>query len=255
MKKGQMTIFIILGIVLVVVALLVFLINIRNPLSGINSVKNPEAFLQGCISPAIKEISTKLKQTGGNLNPEEFIEFEMNKEKQNLTYLCYTNISYVPCRIQEPMLIQKIKKEIEEELSKSVENCFEELKENFEGQGYTVEVGEGQEIKVELLSKKISVQIDKRFSSLKQGGGFNENVFNFQEQDYLYDLAIVAQEIISQEANYCNFEQLGFSSIYPEFEIKKIRTSNLDTIYVVTSKKSSQEFKFVTRSCVIPPGF
>ena len=70
-----------------------------------------------------------------------------------------------------------------------------------------------------------------------------------------YDLAIVAQEIVSQEARFCNFEQVGYMLIYPEFAITKFRTGKSDTIYTIKSKESGERFRFAVRSCVIPPGF
>ena len=43
--------------------------------------------------------------------------------------------------------------------------------------------------------------------------------------------------------------------LYPEFNIDKIRTSDLITIYSVEKKESGEKFRFAVRSCVIPPGF
>ncbi len=71
----------------------------------------------------------------------------------------------------------------------------------------------------------------------------------------LYDLAIVAQEITTQEANYCNFDHTGFGLLYPEYKIDLIKTSNLNKVYTVQDKKTEEEFKFAIRGCVIPPGF
>jgi hypothetical protein len=70
-----------------------------------------------------------------------------------------------------------------------------------------------------------------------------------------YDLALVAQEIVSQEARFCNFEHLGYMLLYPDFEIDKFRTGDSDTIYTLTHRESGERFRFAVRGCVIPAGF
>jgi len=60
---------------------------------------------------------------------------------------------------------------------------------------------------------------------------------------------------VSQEARFCNFEQQGFTLLYPEFEIDKFRTGEGSIIYTVQHKKTGEVFKFAVIGCVIPPGY
>ena len=69
-----------------------------------------------------------------------------------------------------------------------------------------------------------------------------------------YDLAVISQEIVSQEAESCNFEILGFMLLNPEFEADRFRTGDSTTIYTIKHKGSEEWFRFAVRSCVIPPG-
>ena len=71
----------------------------------------------------------------------------------------------------------------------------------------------------------------------------------------IYDLSKVAMEISNQEAEYCNFDSLGFMIIYPKYDINKLRTGDSDTVYKVEDLTTNQEFKFAIRSCALPPGF
>jgi len=70
-----------------------------------------------------------------------------------------------------------------------------------------------------------------------------------------YDLALVVQEIVNQEARFCHFENLGFMVFYPKFNIERFRTGDGTLIYTAKHIETQEEFKFALRGCVIPPGF
>jgi hypothetical protein len=69
----------------------------------------------------------------------------------------------------------------------------------------------------------------------------------------LYELAEISMEIVNQEAEFCNFENLGFMIIYPHYDIRK---ENYDgsLIYTVTDLPTGHSFKFAVRTCVLPAG-
>ena len=69
-----------------------------------------------------------------------------------------------------------------------------------------------------------------------------------------FDLALIVQEILSQESWYCNFEQNGFMLLYPQYDIEKFRTGDSSIVYTVTDKKTEEFFRFAIRGCAIPPG-
>ena len=89
----------------------------------------------------------------------------------------------------------------------------------------------------------------------KSGETTNNENFKFIIPSMIYDLAVVSQEIVNQEAKYCNFESVGFMILYPEFNIDRFKTSDLNIVYTVTHKKTDDKFKFAVRGCVMPPGF
>ena len=61
-------------------------------------------------------------------------------------------------------------------------------------------------------------------------------------------------EIASQEAKYCNFENVGYGIIYPEFRVDVFPMSTGSKIYTILYKKSGEKMNIAIRSCVIPPG-
>ena len=89
----------------------------------------------------------------------------------------------------------------------------------------------------------------------KTGETTKEENFKVVIPSRIYDLAIVSQEIVSQEAKFCNFETVGFMLLYPDFKIERFTTGDLNKIYTITHKKTREKFKFAVRGCVIPPGF
>ncbi len=254
-KKGQVTIFVIVAVLIVAVIAIFFLFKLGVvPTSGSNAEENPEQFLASCIEGGLREkISTILSQGGYISNPlNKSFKFSEEKEATDIAYLCYTQNDYLPCINQEALLIQHLKKEIRGGIKKQVRDCFTDLTKSLSKKGYVVDATY-KDFEVDLISKKIILKIDAKISLTKKENSIKREKFNLVFNSRFYDLAIVVQEIVSQEARFCNFEQLGFMLFYPEYEIKKFRAGE-DIIYRVKHRKTQEEFKFIIRGCVIPAG-
>src|SRR5271169_6958954 len=107
-RKGQVTIFIILGIVIVAaVALIYFLYPQIKSVIGIGT-SNPDQFMQSCMQDKIISIINNLSLQGGSLSPNDYFLYNGNR----VEYLCYTNINYQACIMQQPFLQNYIESEI-----------------------------------------------------------------------------------------------------------------------------------------------
>src|SRR3989344_2411749 len=106
------------------------------------------------------------------------------------------------------------------------------------------------EIKEEIYNNSIN----KKMTLSSKEGTKNIEDFNFEIRHPLYELALVANEIASQEAKYCYFEYVGYMILYPEFDIKKTALSDSTKIYTILHKDSNSEMNIAIRSCAIPPG-
>ena len=254
--KAQVTIFIILGIVLVasVGLFFVFKSGIISKTRG-NIETNPNSFMESCIEDKVMKTVEKISLQGGYLeNPlNKTFKFENEKDFTDISYLCYTSDYYIPCINQEPVLISHLKQEIKNEIKEDVKNCFEDFARSLEKQNYVVDARYNG-FNVDLKPKKIILNINNEIILTKLNETIKQKNLNVTFQSRFYDLAIVTQEIISQEARFCNFEQQGFMLFYPMFEINKFRTGEGTIIYTVEHKKSKEKFKFGVRSCIIPPG-
>ncbi len=257
-KKGQITIFIIVGIVIVVGILLFFLFRkgvIPIPGGG-KSEENPVSYMESCIEPKIKEAIEIISSQGGYINNNLNIRFKFDEDKEakNISYLCYNQNYYLSCINQEPMLIQHLKEEIKTYIKKDVENCVRNLKKSLENSGYEVDMNY-RDFSIELIPKKVLVTMDMDVTFSKSGETSTRDNFKFAVASRFYDISIVVQEIVSQEARFCNFEQLGYMLFYPDYNIDKFRTGESTTIYSVADRETKEKFRFAVRGCVIPPGF
>ena len=106
MRRGQVTIFVILAIVIIAVVVVIFAFPQVNIFS---SSVNPGAYLKSCIEPEINKIKDTLSVQGGYSSPTNYAMYKDLK----LQYLCYTSEWYKTCVMQDPLLKQSIEREIE----------------------------------------------------------------------------------------------------------------------------------------------
>ncbi len=254
-NRGQTTIFIIIGIMIIIGIILYFVLTNGIKIPSIsNRDINPNIFLTTCIEDKVQETANIISMNGGYVEPKFAKNFSFDKEGyRNISYLCYNQNFYLPCINQEPMLISHIKEEIKNEIKEDVEACYRSLISNLKENNYEIK-SEYRGFNVELGPKRIKVIIDVDISMLREGVNSKQTDFVVQVNNNLYDLAIIAQEIVSQEAEYCNFETQGFMILNPEFKVQRFNTGDLETIYRIELRKSGEEFRFAVRGCVIPPG-
>lgn len=256
-KRGQVTIFIIVGIILISAIVLFF--TFREDIFKETTQKpeeNPELFLKLCMEDKIKEAVEVISLHGGYPNNELYRSFKFEEEEiiVNISYLCYNQNNYLPCINQKPMFLQDLKQEIKNYISSDVENCFNEMTESFNQKGYETGI-DYRDFEVELLPKRIIVQTDSEIDLTKSGETTKQENLKVQVASRLYEIAFVVQELVNQEARFCYSENLGIMLIYPEFIIEKFRTGDSTVIYTVENKDSKEKFRFAVRGCVIPPGF
>ena len=136
------------------------------------------------------------------------------------------------------------------------EGLFNSVKDDAEKSGKSFDIG-AMNLDVELKPGQVEVIADR---DVQIGDGeVVESYKDFGEVvvSPLYDLGIVAQEIVSQEAKFCNFEYLGYSLTYPKFAIEKDQVGNEETlsdIYKIKDKISGKTLLIAIRSCAMPGG-
>lgn len=257
-NRGQLTIFIIIAVVIVAAVSLFFLFR-SGVLDefGAEVETNPNAFFDSCLRDEISESVRLIALQGGFSNVSALsLNFKFDDEADfvDMAYLCYNQNYYFPCINQEPMLFKHLNDELKNDISQNVKDCFDDLTLSLERAGYVVDAKYNGFV-VELMPGQVSVKIDSELSLTKANETLKYKDFEVSVLSRFYDLAFVVQEIVSQEARFCNFEHLGYMLTYPQFDIDKFRTGDSSIIYSVESKDSKELFRFAVRSCVIPPGF
>lgn len=257
-KEGQLTIFIIIGILLIAGILIFFLFRmgiITETLIGGEEI-NPNAFLSSCLEPKVKESVKIISSQGGFISNPLNRTFRFNDETTftDISYLCYNQNYYLPCINQQPILIKHIEKEIKNHISEGARECFDDLSLNLQNQNYEVDATY-MDFEIELKSKKINVDIDSRLALTKRGETLRYDGFKIVIPSRIYDSAKIAEEIINQEAVYCNFQTQGYMMLYPQWSIKRFVTGDSTKIYTVKHIDGADKFKFAVRGCVMPPGF
>lgn len=256
-KRGQMAIFIILGVAFVSLIALYFISTGKTKIFlGEKTETNPDAFLRACIEDKVREsINILLSQGGYISNPlNKTFKFDEDDGFKDISYLCYTQNNYLPCVNQKPLLIQHLKKEIKNYISDDLEGCFNSLKTSLEKKNFDVEM-KYNGFDVELMPERLAIQTDSELTLTKTEETSKKENFRLIFPTKFYELAEVVQEIVAQEGEYCNFEYVGYMLLHPEFEIEKFSAGDLIMIYTVKHRESKEKFRFAVKSCVIPPGF
>ena len=247
-KKGQVTIFIIVAVLVVSISVLAyfFLPGVLVDL-GISS-QNPNEYVQGCLEDSIRENVKTISEQGGSLNPEHYV----TDKDQKIEYLCYTDENYLPCVMQQPLLKQHVEGEIENAIKSQADSCIDSLKETFEKKGYTASIGAG-EMKIELLPQRIVSTFDGQVTLTKESSERFDKI-SVVVNNNIYELITIANSILNWEARYGEAETTIYMNYYNDLKVEKNLQSDGTTIYRLTNRETGDKFQFASRSVALPPG-
>lgn len=247
-KRGQLTIFVIVAIVIVALGVLVysFFPQIRTTLGFATS--NPSSFMQSCMEEDLGNAVKMISSQGGSMNPEPYYLYQDEK----IEYLCYTNQDYLTCVVQQPLLKQHVESEIKNAIKNKEESCFTELKNSFQSQGYGVSLGNG-ETNVELLPKRIVVNFNRTLTLTKESTENYENLDVVLDNN-LYELVSIANSIINMEVQFGDSETTVYMNYYHDLKVEKLKQTEGTKVYILTNRNTGDKFQFATRSRVFPAG-
>jgi hypothetical protein len=259
LKKGQVTVFVIIGILIVLAIVIFFLIKFQAipNLTRRTTDTNPHSFLHSCIEQDLKDTLELISSQGGYVKNKLNITFQFGDEQaRDISYLCYNQNNYLPCINHEPMLLSHLKKEIKQEIKQEVRDCFDSFGRNLVKEGYVVDASY-RDFNVDFFYGKVLIDIDASISLTKAEETRRVEDFRLEFPSKFYDILIVVHEIVSQEARFCSFQSLGYMTLNPKINIDKFITgkeANNTIFYKVEHRESREKFRFVIRGCVIPPG-
>lgn len=253
-KKGQLTIFIIVGVVIVsFIGLFLIFRGTGLIQTGGGSEENPESFFKSCIEDDLRNSVRDISLKGGyDENPlNRTFEFTEDGAERDIGYLCYTQNNYRPCTNQRPTLISDFDDEIENLIESNVQTCFDEMISTFNEKGYSVNP-DYNGFNVEVLPNIISVKTNSEVSITESGETQTYKNIKANIPSRTYSILQTTQEILNQEAKFCDFDSASFMITYPEFRIQETKSYDSTLIYTIEHKDTNEIFRFAVRGCAVP---
>ncbi len=244
-KKGQVTIFLILGII-IVASILVFFLYVKP--NYINSTGN-KLYLETCVEDAIKEEIPKLSLKAGVENSR----FNYNYLEENITFVCYSDEYYKPCVVQQPLLKETFERNLELNLKSAIESCYSNAVDELKSRGY--EVLEGKiSYDISLQPNQINISINAPTSISTDDSSRRIKNFEIILDSEIYNILMLATSIVQFETSYGDVEVSTLNFYYPNVNVEKTRREEGVKIYNIKDNKEI-EFKFASRSFAWPPGY
>jgi len=249
-KKAQVTIFIIIGVIIVAGAILVvsFFPQIRNALTG--QEQTPQNYIQTCVKKGLEEAVEKVSLQGGSMNPEYYSLHSGVK----VQYLCYTNENYKMCNLQKPGFKKLVETEIRDEIDEEVTNCFNAMVDSYRRKGYVPELTDGEK-EVEILPDGISSRFGYKLTLTKGEDTQEHDSFVVMINSNLYQFVGIADGIAKLESEFGDVEPTWYMEFYPYLRVYRQGKSDGTKIYIIEHKDTNEKFMFSIRSLVFPSGY
>ncbi len=242
-RRGQLTIFIIIAILIIAIVALLFAFPKLRTAVGIEKPVSPEKFIQTCLENTIKENVDTISKQGGSMEPSPNILYQDEK----IQYLCYTPVKAQACVVQIPFLEKHIEEEIKNSIKEDVDFCFSSLRQTYDDRGYTTNLKKG-EIAVELLPKKILTTMNYEFTFAKNEVSERREAFRVVVNNNLYELVGIAQSIMNDEILLGDSFEQEYMNFYTWLRVEKDRPNDDSTIYTLTDKNTQDKFMFAMQS-------
>jgi hypothetical protein len=241
-KKGQVAIFVIVGI-MIVVAILVFFLWAR-PTYLIEGAG--ELNFEKCVEDVVEQGIGELEGKAGFAEPE----FTYAYSGEGVTYLCYTAEYYDTCTVQVPFLKNSFEKELGILIRDGIDECYGDSLSELRGQGYSVEQGD---VSYDILIEPGIVRVEIDAPTVVGSASFAR--FNVGVNSPLYDMLMIATSILQFETRYGDSDVSSIMLYYPDLIIDKLKQSDGTTVYIMEHKTFGNKFKFASRSLVFPAGY
>lgn len=252
-NRAQVTIFIIIAIIAVVAIILLYIFVIK-PYIDASRIDNPTAFIQKCASDSIKDSETNILANNGYPgNITNYILYRGEKDSEKVPYLCTSSMFYESCVNQEPMLMEKIRKYIEENVKKDVNSCFSNIETKLKKGGREVISG-NITLNIEFETKAIRAEIKKDLAITRGGKTETFDIFDTKVISPLYNLLYTENKIVYFESENCAFDSVSWMRFNSDISIKKFSASDQTKIYTLKDKDTQKGIKFAVKTCVLPAG-
>ncbi len=258
-KRGQVTVFVILGLLILIVLALVFYLygeklkfqtkeEVKFDFSNVDVVKT---YVEDCINKYSLEAINLAGKQGGEVNPGFYQNWNCKSlgDCDKVSYACFTT-EYASCYNKKPFFRNFVEQEITNYLKTNLNSCIDlnKLKEA----GFNVEAG-NLNVNVSILDYNTIVNVNYPITITKGESRLKQDKFTKTFNVPLGKLIKVADDIVNQAIN----NPQGFIDprvyvISQNGEIQLERQTHLDTkIYIANVKNDPYKFQFAIQNYVI----
>ena len=249
-KRGQITVFIILGIIIVaIIGITYFVLNQRAEELTKKEAKFDESKLQplkvyveDCIKQEGNKVLELLGKQGGDVDSGLYQYYYDNK----ISYLCYTD-SFNACNNRRPNLINHMENEIKNYMETNLRKCINlnEVKKA----GFKVEAGNEFKVSVSIGRLNTIINLDYPITITKGNTIVKENRFTNTFDVPLGRLAEVVNYGIDEEITAGEFYTVPYMLRHQgEIEIQKQEIRDGNRIYILNLRNDPYIFQYAVRS-------
>lgn len=276
-KRGQVTIFIIAGILIVVAIIFVFIFQNELGISTRYSA-NPSKFIEDCVEEDLKIAVENVISTGGVYYSGSNNDYFMDVNGSKIAILCWANQSRTPCINTHPLLSEETRLTLETVFTPKVKACFNKLKKDYPN----ADISFG-DLEFELSLEKDFVLVKLRnpltFTSGEESESFSNFDFSFSSR--IYDFLELANLIVTTESSCsctssgrgitinvaisatntnpfltsgpntrCDADLAALALSYPKYLFERTTLPSGEKIYtIISNEPPAQNFSFVVRNC------
>ena len=248
-KRGQVTVFVILGIIVVVAIFVVFYflgdkierdseIDVVFDESSLEPLKN---YVGDCIEEHGNEAIDLVLKQGGKINPTFYYYHDDNL----VNYLCYTD-NFEPCANKHPFVDKFIENEIRDYLNVQIPQCID--LDEIRNEGFTVSEGQFN-LDVDLTDYNVLIDVYYPIKISKGDVEVTESRFSETFNVPVGKFAEVAEDVVNEEILYGTFFNQIYETQNPEVTVIPFSVGNTK-IYTIKERGYLQEFVFAIRGWV-----
>lgn len=214
-KRGQVTLFVILGIV--IVAIIVLLLAFRKDiLPKTGSPENIDATMQSiekgirqCMADAADEPIKRIGLQGGYLSTPEGSYRRWNDYP--ISYLCYNLARTESCR-NRFLTVGNMEEQLSEAITENMGKCLDIQEFASLGLIKTIDVipGDKLDVKVSISQDVVNIELNYKVEVKGSSGSKVKDKFEIAIRSPLGDLYEVAQDILDSETTFGRFDQLTY---------------------------------------------
>ena len=247
-RKGQITIFIIIAIVIVGILIFMYLPQLKKLI-----ITTPDELIpKDCIEKTITPPLEKLMVQGGAMKPKLYYLYN----NKTVDYLCYTGEWYKTCYMQKPFLKQSMEAELSANTSVAIQKCINTMVTQLQNKGYSVQIKGDKTPLVKIIPDNIEVSFNMTLTLQKgdEKRTFIPSMFDTKVSSNSYEMIMIASSIQNFEARFGDSVPETYMSVYPNIKVQKLKQADGTKIYIITDRKTEERLVFATRSLAWPPG-